>query len=316
MKSKKTFILLVIALVLGAVFCLVPLASTPTVSVNIAANPQAIFRHLLVDSTWRHWWPEQPSSKELAVDGFTVKKGNILLNAMELTASKEGIDYPIVFQLVSKSDYEVEVIFRSSVDIPHSPLARIDALRQASKLKAMFTRLATALKNHYTPEENLYQIKIVEEVVPFPFVITTSRNAAERPTTAEVYAMIDQLTDYLKKTGSTSRFQPMLHVSEQGKNNYFIQVGIPIDEPLPDTELIKCKRFLKGGQILRSSINKTTVSITTAMKQMELYVQDHHLFQVAIPYQYLVTNRRQVPDSLEWKTDLYFPVIINHGKLN
>ena len=45
------------------------------------------------------------------------------------------------------------------------------------------------------------------------------------------------------------------------------------------------------------------------MKQMEQYVSDHKYVRIAIPFQSLVTDRMNEPDSSKWITKIYYPIM-------
>jgi hypothetical protein len=101
----------------------------------------------------------------------------------------------------------------------------------------------------------------------------------------------------------------MLFISKTEDNQFFVQVGMPTDKYLESSQGIKSKEMLKGGSILIAKVVGNRQVIANALTQMELYIQDNHLNTIAIPYEYLITNRLEVPDSSRWETEIYFPVL-------
>ena len=80
-------------------------------------------------------------------------------------------------------------------------------------------------------------------------------------------------------------------------SRFEIQVAIPVNKYLPGMKLLYSKKMLKGGDILVTEITGGKNIADSAMKQMEQYVTDHKYMRIAIPFQSLVTDRMNVPDS-------------------
>ncbi len=55
---------------------------------------------------------------------------------------------------------------------------------------------------------------------------------------------------------------------------------------------------MKGGRSVSDS----------AMKKMELFASDHRLFNIALPFLSLITDRTKEKDSSKWVTKIYYPV--------
>ena len=67
------------------------------------------------------------------------------------------------------------------------------------------------------------------------------------------------------------------------------------------------KRMILGG-ILKGEIKGGFKTISNAERAFQNYMYDYNLSSPAIPYQLLITDRLQQPDSSQWITELYFPV--------
>jgi hypothetical protein len=84
-------------------------------------------------------------------------------------------------------------------------------------------------------------------------------------------------------------------------------VGIPVNKVLNESGDIVLKRMVLGN-ILEAEVQGGTFRVNQAAKQLEHYVSDYKYSSPAIPFQQLVTNRLQEPDSSRWITRLYYPV--------
>ena len=67
--------------------------------------------------------------------------------------------------------------------------------------------------------------------------------------------------------------------------------------------------MLGGGNILVTEVKGGKAEINKAYKQIMNYMADHSRTPPAIPFESLVTDRRNEPDSNKWITRIYYPVM-------
>lgn len=101
----------------------------------------------------------------------------------------------------------------------------------------------------------------------------------------------------------------MLNVHKNGDSSYLVKVALPVDKQLKDAGDIQYRWMLKGGNILVTEIKGGPSKIEKAFTEMRNYVEDHQRIAPAIPFQSLVTDRREEPDTNKWITKLYWPVM-------
>jgi hypothetical protein len=63
-----------------------------------------------------------------------------------------------------------------------------------------------------------------------------------------------------------------------------------------------------AGNILVAEVKGGPYTVTNAFNSLHDYVTDHDLQSPAIPFQSLITNRLQQPDSTKWITKIYYPI--------
>jgi hypothetical protein len=102
---------------------------------------------------------------------------------------------------------------------------------------------------------------------------------------------------------------PMLNVHTTDSINYLTRVAIPIDKRLPSVKNIEHKWMMGGGKILVAEVRGGPSSINNALRQMENYIHDYGRTVPAIPFQSLVTDRLNLPDTTKWITKIYYPVM-------
>ena len=312
-KRKKWAIGLAVFALAVTLICLLPLQSNVKEKVQFAANSEAVFRQLQKDSIWYKWWPgeiEPIGRNKVFINGhFRFVRENILLYTFVFKTTTSSFSTVSKLQLTSESDNVVTASLQSSITIPHNPFNRIKSLFLSTKLKESYKEILSSLSHHFAENKNQYDVDIKELTVPFEYVTTLSDNFSHSPSTAEIYFLIDQVKAYLKSKEATEKGSPMLFTTQEAKGKYFVQVAIPTNKSLPETGKIKSKWMLKGGNILSAQVLGNRQVISNAKQQLDLYIHDHHRSVVAIPYEYLITNRIEQPDSNKWVTRIYFPVI-------
>lgn len=313
---KKIWIFLcAILVILLAIAVLLPLQSNVYQQTRFHATGNALSRQLLKDTVWHNWWPGKVirtgDSMILSAGKFTFLKRQTLLNNFIFTASSGSWSFQTTLTLIPQSNDEVIVSLSSVILLPTNPVERIKGLFLSSQLKEIFNDILNHLAGHFSLIRNLYGVDISESSVLFEYVATTSKTLDHRARVSEVYEVVDELKDYIRQNHAEEKGFPMLHENSFKPNEHYIQVAIPIDRQLPDKGMIKSKWLLKGGQILKTEVKGNRKKIAKAMTQVEYYIQDHNHARVAIPYQYLITNRLEQPDSAQWVTGIYYPVILH-----
>ncbi len=63
-----------------------------------------------------------------------------------------------------------------------------------------------------------------------------------------------------------------------------------------------------NGSFMVTEVQGGETKVQKSLEQLELYAADYKKTQMAIPFQYLVTDRIREPDSSKWITRIYLPV--------
>ena len=100
-----------------------------------------------------------------------------------------------------------------------------------------------------------------------------------------------------------------MNLYKKDSSVYLVRVAIPVDKKLPTSGNISYKWMLGGGNILITDVKGDKKEIRNAFDQTNLYISDHNKVTPAIPFQSMITDRRQEKDSTKWVTKIYFPVI-------
>lgn len=101
----------------------------------------------------------------------------------------------------------------------------------------------------------------------------------------------------------------MLNLSTTDSLSFTCMVGLPIDR-IVETSYNSSTRFVRmvPGQFLTAEVKGGPYTIKKAHQMMQLYFQDYKRTAMAIPFEYLVTDRLAEKDTTQWITKLYAPV--------
>ena len=175
-------------------------------------------------------------------------------------------------------------------------------------MKGEVEDIATAFARFVENEESVYGFRVVPETVKDTLLITTSRETDRFPTTAEYYSLIDTLRSYAAERGASETNYPMLHITPADNRRHLVRVAVPVDRVLSGKGPIQFKRMVPGN-ILTVEWRGGIHSVMTIMQLLDTYISEHRFRSPAIPFQSLVTDRRQQPDTTQWLTKIYYPVL-------
>ena len=198
---------------------------------------------------------------------------------------------------------------QANVFTGYNPFARVSRYRASKKLEKNFTEILQAISNRYSKSINLYGYDIQRQAVIDSTLIYTFENMKGYPGMDRVYGIIDRLRDYVKLHSAKETGYPMLNIFTADSINYLVKVAIPVDKKLPSSGNISYKWMLGGGNILIAEVKGGQHQINKAHQQVLHYISDHHRKAPAIPFESLVTDRREEPDSNKWVTRVYYPVM-------
>ncbi len=138
-------------------------------------------------------------------------------------------------------------------------------------------------------------------------MVATKVVTASYPTTAEIYSLIDNLESYIKSNGAKENNFPMLNVRKLENSEFETMVAIPTNKELEGNGKIFFSRFVPW-KVLTAEVSGGNSTVEEAFRQMKLYMSEYQKTAMAIPFQSLVTDRIQEPDTLKWVTNIYVPV--------
>ncbi|MGH2648329.1 MAG: hypothetical protein ACRDE8_12205, partial [Ginsengibacter sp.] len=187
-----------------------------------------------------------------------------------------------------------------------NPINRINLHLETKKMNKNIRDILNSMKAFLDKPENVYGMHIDQVIVKDTILVTTNFLSPEYPSTQKVYDLINGIKGYIAANNAKETNSPMLNVW-QDSGLYKIQVAIPVNVVIPQNNTYLIKRMVPG-KILVAEIKGGEYSAREALRQMHLFMTDNQLSAPAIPFESLVTNRMEEPDTLKWITKIYYPV--------
>lgn len=309
--KKLLFILAAaIAIFLLWLYVFIPGKITIESSLKVDANRTALYRKLGDNSTWKEWWPgtiDGGGTFILNDEHFQpgpTKTLSIPLNIEDKHFSTTA-DLTLVPVLTDSTIIHIE----TSIALTYNPFQRVKTYFRSERLKDNFSAILQSLNKTYSKIAGLYDFDIQKKHVVDSILIFTSGETKGYPPVEKVYAMIDQLKDYIKKQSAIETGFPMQNIYTADNLNFLIKVAIPVDRRLPDSGSIHYRWMLPGGNMLITEVKGGQQEINKAYQQITNYISDYGRTSPAIPFESLVTDRRKEQDSTMWITRIYYPVM-------
>ena len=302
-----------ILLVIAGIYIFIPGQITITKSVSMAANRDALLRKLQSGASWKEWWPGNEDINDTALSyslkgiRFTPRSPRAL--SVPVLIQSGGFETSTDLTLLPQNMDSTTLHLEAVIPFSTNPVKRFRQYLKTEKLENSFSEILQSIRNRYSSITNLYDYDIQKKKVVDSILISTFAENKGYPSITRIYELIDQLKDYIKKNAAADTGFPMLNIYTADSVNYLVRVAIPVDKKLPGSGNISYKSMLGGGNILVTEVKGGKAEINKAYKQIMNYMADHSRTPPAIPFESLVTDRRNEPDSSKWITRIYYPVM-------
>ena len=316
---KKILVALVVVCIvaIAAVYILIPKTLVVEETVNLPCVPAAAFRNLSDESNWKKWWPSAG-----VPDDVKVPAGAYLFSNNQYSLSKKGINILQVLIGDQKDSLSSEihllaiptdstiVRWKLDIDAGSNPFSRISEYRRAVSLKKDMHTILKSIQAHLSDINNVYGVTFHEGPVTDTLLITTKSTVAELPSVDYVYSRINKLKDFCSRENCRVTGTPMLNITPLHPAGYRVMVALPIDrfmQPKNSADSIEGVKLV-GRKFIIADVTGGEQKVAFIHQQMRFYFQDYGRMLMAIPFDYLITDRQKETDTSKWKTKIYAPV--------
>jgi hypothetical protein len=310
MKKFISGLLLLAVIIIIAFYYYIPTTQNLDLVTEVSCTETGAARQILYKDKWAMWWPGKKAQDNVyTYKDFNYRIDKIKLNGIETTIFNDEDSLHAFFQFSYDAIDTCIFQWSSTYQFAANPIKRFHQYRQLNNFKNNVASLLLETKKYFDEPVNIYGMKVIRETVKEAHYLSTKNTFTHYPTTAEIYEMIESIKAYLATKGNEENGEPMLHVEKEGEAVYETLVAIPTKTALPAEGKFQPKKMILGF-ILKGEIKGGPATILKGEKEMANYIIDYKKMSPAIPFQTLVTNRLQQPDTTKWITHLYYPIFI------
>ena len=313
MKRMKWLTLgIIITVIIVCLYYFIPTTVQIHQTAAIKVNAKAFSRTISDGEKWQQWWPgkklpgfhfptyELDNYQYSIIDRKQYSVVVLIKDNIESMATEMNI-----FPLTTDS---IAIIWKGQT-IPYSSIfTRINNYKKMIKLNKQVKSILEHIQTFYANEDNIYTMHIRKDHVSDSMLISTSFISREYPSVENIYMLIDQLKEFAVKGSAKQTGYPMLNIMHTD-SSYLTRVAIPIDKKIKDSGNMVYRWMLGRGNILVTEVIGGPNTINKAFEELDNYIADHNRAAPAIPFQSLITNRRENPDSGKWITNVFWPVM-------
>lgn len=306
MKKWIIGFIVVIALLFGAVYFFIPSAITISNTVYCKATYPGASRCIMKKEFWPKWWMNKTPADEnkFEYNGDNYRLTDTRISSAVITINDNVTSEMRVMELVYDS---IAINWALSIKSSLNPFIRISQYKEAASLKKNTAAILGHLKTFIEDDSNIYGMPIKLSSIEHIFILTTKANFDHYPTIAEIYSRVDFLKDFSSKHALQQSYHPMMNVIKNNDTSYRLMVGLPVDKETNFTGEVHSVRMVQGNFMV-SEVKGGYKTISNALDQIQLYFQDYEKTSMAIPFEYMVTDRLNEPDTSKWVTNIYAPV--------
>jgi hypothetical protein len=277
-------------------------------------SPSAAVRVLSKEVNWHKWWPQQ-NEKHQADSIFQYENSSFIINRQLYNAFKIDIikgedSIHSLLNLVPTGFDSTQLHWNAVMISSLNPFKRLSKYWRVTETERQMEFILSSLAKFLEAQENIYGMQIRREIVQDTLLVFKEELSEVYPSTASVYGIVTKLRGEIKKAGASETNVPMLNVIEVEPGKYRVMVAIPVNREFALTDDSISFRRMVQGWILVSEIKGGPSVIKKAKSEMSNYVNDYSKIPIALPFESMVTNRLLETDTSNWKTRLYFPVVL------
>lgn len=308
--------LLVFFFILCATFVIInftlPVDNSFSKKIYIRTTVNAVNRFLFDETNWAKWWPSRlqgglsiNSNKE-GNDNYLFTLRKQMYGGINIDIKKNNSEFNTVANLLRVSKDSISLTWDFYMQRTNHPYFKFRNYFYSKAIKKDAVEILESLKSFLEKNENIYGIKITQMKVKDTILISTKHISSSYPSTLTIYSLINLLRKYISKEGAKETNPPMLNITNDS-STYRTMVAIPVNKIFSEKDNYVFKRMVPG-KILVTEVKGGDYTARQALKQLDLYIDDNHLFSPAIPFESLITDRSLEPDTTKWVTKIYYPI--------
>lgn len=270
----------------------------------VRCRPLAAFPFLSDEHQWRSWWRDSAEREDFHIRRLSYQTIDIAIQWKQRTLDSR-------LALLPGNDPDSLLLhWETRLQCGWNPFDRLRQYRQGRQLSEVMDGILGKAGEFLGQPQNVYGIRIEEGSTRDTMLVVTRIEKAGVPTNEDIYAQIGKLTRYIDLAHSQVRGYPMVNIMplEDRRGTYRLMVAIPVSGVIGGKGDISFTRLVPGRYLI-TDVKGGPATVDRALGALKDYIRDHQRTVMAIPFQSLITNRMQEPDSSKWVTKIYYPVM-------
>jgi hypothetical protein len=299
---KKLIIGISILIVLSviAIYVFIPPNLSVSTIKGLNSTASGTFRTLSDQRKWTKWFPSSPNVNNYTID-------NLLLNTLHITIHSDNDSIKSIIRLLPFSTDSTIIQWNCDIPTGNNPFKKIQRYQKAVSIKNDMDEILNRLGSFVVKPENIYGFDIQRTTFTDSLLIATKTTLKNYPSLSDTYQLINSLKVHIAKKNASQTGYPMQNVTPLGNNQFQVMVALPVNKVLDDEQPFFFRRMIPAS-FMKAEVKGGLLTIKEALLQMQLYFSEHRKTAMAIPFEYLVTDRMTEPDTSKWITRIYAPV--------
>lgn len=261
---------------------------------------------------WKHWWPgdakDLSNGSQFIYHEFSFKLDALNTDgaAIQIGSGKTLVESRI--QTIFKDRDSIYANWRIILQSGNNPITRLSNYFLARKLKKSMRVVFDSLCHFASKTENIYGYPIERTTFTEVTLIASNIKSVVYPSTETIYKAVTQIKRYLTSQGAQEKYYPMMNIRQVDSSHFETLIAISIDRIIPESgEFFISKMVPMKDRFLTTDVSGGPASIEKAHHAIKKYMSDHSLFDPAISFEILVTDRSKITDTAAWKTKIFYP---------
>jgi hypothetical protein len=293
---------LMIIVATASVYLFIPDTLVVSQAMAVKCNPYAAFRTMSKDQGWEKCWPSPNEG------GNVYSVSGRLRQQMQISIGNGGRKDSGHLFILPKADVDSSVLqWQCTLLAGYNPFKRIARYREALVIRHETGVMLSNLRSYLEMKIHVYGMDLYLTKSRDSTLVMMQWKTIVYPETKELYAVIMKLRKYASSQGAKETDPPMLHVLTGSGGSFEVMVAVPVDKQLKGEGNIVPRKFVPW-KIISGEVRGGAYTAEQAMVQLQQYMEDHQYPAMAMPFQALVTERNNEPDTSRWVTRVIVPV--------
>lgn len=309
MKKRLLLILAFITLIVLSTYIFIPAHIQLNNSILVKANSKGLYRRLQDKESLTRIFNTSMGMQlnEFVYNGFSFHIQPGIFEDIPINIKDQGITLSSLLKCFKAGNDSTGLTWRVDIETGSDPFTRLLKYFTAQQLKATIANILMNTKKFAEEEASVYGIVVKQIQVVDTLLITTKQYFKTYPSDTVVNEMVNSLKKYIAAENIKQTGPPMLNIRLASDNSYETMVAIPVNKATENKDEFIFKRMFPG-RILEAEIRGGASTVKKAFTAMDLYMQDHQYSAPAIPFESMITDRINEPDTSKWITKIYYPI--------